>query len=307
VRVISVGAELAEVTTEAVNVDSGSKVEDLQWSPKGQMLAATTSAGNIHCFLGVIPMVAASFNGQVVHMTSLTECTIQDCTHPGAQKLQIPMLATPHCLALTSSHVIASLNNCIQCYDLVAPMEPPQTREYAGGAVEAVTASDTHVAVLLDGRVVAHTIGSASERFVPYCEQDATAFVLTQHFLILATAKGQLQHYAVGNSALEPLNEYRHSRDGAALAVEQLWAPHGGVHMLFRDSGGATFLFSPVNDQVLPAYPCPCLSAATPDTCTVCPLINSDCAHRTGLPSPSFGMHASRGDICAPGATGAGL
>lgn len=250
IRLISVGAELKEVATDAVDIDSGSQVDGLAWSYRGQILAATTAAGSIHCFLGAIPTVSAANSGSVVHMESLAECSVMNCVDPSAARLSVPLRATPHCLALSSAHVVASVNNMVDFYSLDAPLEPPRTRTFAGGAVEAMVASETHLALLIDGRVVVHAVEHPTELITPYQEQDVSAFTLTESFLILATAKGQLQHYSVGEGNAEPLNEYRHSREDVATAIDALWAPHDAVRMLFQDASGGLFLFSPVNDHV---------------------------------------------------------
>lgn len=257
-RIISVGADLCELPSDAVSLGSGASIESLAWSPDGQILSACTLTGHIHCFLGAVPKAVAACEGFVAHMATLTECTVSRFSAHAAAELAVPLPATPHCLAISRQHLAASVNNRVSVHSLAAPADAPHVREYAGGSVEALTMSDSHLAALLDGRVTAHALFADSEALVPYREQDVTAFALTDHFLVIATAKGQLQHYLVGDGTMDPLNEFRHTRGAKPAAIEKVWASRSSVHALFMDNTGAVFHFSPVNDQVLACH-CACL------------------------------------------------
>lgn len=250
VRILTVSTDMSAAGAEAATLDSGDTITGLFWSPGGHMLAATTSSGAVHCFLGVLPRVTATSEGCVAHLTSLAECAITDCVHAGARAVAVPLLAAPHCLALGRSHLLASVNNCVYAHRVASPLEPPHVRTYSGGSIEAMQASSTHVALLMDQRVTVHALEADSEHVTPYREQDVADFALTDEFLIIATSKGQLQHYAVRPGACDPLNEYRHSKKERAVGIERVWAVSGSVQMLFLDSAGKAYLFSPVNDQV---------------------------------------------------------
>ena len=247
---LTVGAQLAEVPADAVSAGSGGAIEALVWSPRGEMLAGISSSSTVHCYLGVLPSVAAAGSGCIAHMSLLAECTVQSCDAAENFEVQVPLAGTPHCLALCGTYLAASMNNCVYTYDLVAPLAPVHVREYPGGAVEALQLSETHVAVLLNGRVLAHALCHDTECNTPYREQDVTAFALTASFLILATSKGQLQHYAAADGSFAPLNEYCHARGETAVGITQVWAPPGVVHMVFLDNEGKLYVFTPVNDQV---------------------------------------------------------
>lgn len=238
------------MAAEAVTLDAGVSVECLAWSPTGQLLLAATASGTMHCFLGLLPVISAVHGGAIAHMTALTEATVSHGLAADPERVGVPMLATPHFMALNGSKLIAAVNNCAHTYDLDAAMAPPRSREYPGGTIDGVQASDTHVALRVDGRVVVHSVDAESECLVPHKERDVTAFALTDTFLILATSKGQLQHYGVRAGAVDPLNEYRHSRQNKPVGIEGVWAAPGAVHVVCSDASGTAFLFSPVNDQV---------------------------------------------------------
>jgi hypothetical protein len=249
IRVLSVGTELTELATERVELESSSKIDSLAWSSQGQILAATTSSGVIHCFLGVVPIVSAVHLGCIVHMTSLAEATVQAPLKPSMQT-SIALTATPHFMALNSSLLICSVNNCTYFYSLDQPLLPPRVREYPGSTIEGLQATDLHLALFMDGRVIVHAIASEGECLVPHKERDVADFALTDVFLIIGTTKGQLQHYKIGDGIIEPLNEYRHSRLDKAVAIEHVWAPSTSTHMVFSDGAGSSFVFSPIDDQV---------------------------------------------------------
>jgi hypothetical protein len=249
IRVLSVGTELTELATGRVELDSSIKVESLAWSPQGQILAAATSTGVIHCFLGVVPLVSAVHMGRIVHMTSLTEASIYTPAQPGV-RASIALAATPHFMALNSSLLICSVNNCAYFHSLDQPLLPPRVREYPGGTIEGMQATNSHLALLMDCRVVVHMIESDSELLVPHKERDVADFALTDVFLIIGTTKGQLQHYKLGDGVLEPLNQYRHSKLDKPVAIERIWAPSMSTHIIFSDAAGSSFVFSPIDDQV---------------------------------------------------------
>ena len=205
IRIVNVGVDLAEVPSEAMTLPPSEAAGALQWSPRGQILAAATDSGTIHCFLGVVPLVHAVFRSSVAHMTSLNECAVQRFPAADAPPVAVPVSVTPHLLAVCSDYVITVLNNRVLFHRLEAPSEPPRAREYPGSSVEAVQASDTHLALLMDGRVIVHGLEHETEKMMPYRDQDVTDFALTEHFLIIGTAKGQLQHYSVAPGAIPQL------------------------------------------------------------------------------------------------------
>ena len=53
-------------------------LDKIEWTDDGQLLAVTTVKGNLHVYLTSLPMLAATQNTRIAHLTSLLEVTIED-------------------------------------------------------------------------------------------------------------------------------------------------------------------------------------------------------------------------------------
>jgi hypothetical protein len=50
----------------------------VQWTRDGQILTVATKDGELHGFLASLPLISASFDARVAHLTSLQELSIED-------------------------------------------------------------------------------------------------------------------------------------------------------------------------------------------------------------------------------------
>jgi hypothetical protein len=262
---VNVGAQLIEVPSERLEVPSGTLITQVQWSPGGQLLAASGSNGALFCALGSLPSVSAAAAQHYACLSTLTEVTV--CDTFGTAVATVPLKFTPHFLALSSTTLAAGMNNQVYFYDLAAystwevdyeqdsVLERAKSKEthhsYDEGTAEALAVNDTLAAALISGRLVVHSVVTpGTDALIPYKGQDVTTFALNENFLVLGTAAGLLQHYSVRCGPLAPLNEFRHTRSGKKAAISGLWAASNRAHLVFLDDAQKAFLFSAVDDQV---------------------------------------------------------
>jgi hypothetical protein len=268
VHTINVGTQLTEVTSERLELPSGTNVTQLQWSPGGQLLAAAGANGTLCCALGSLPNISAAAGENYACLSTLTEVTVYDSF--GTAIASVPLKFTPHFLALSFTTLAAGMNNQVYFYDLEAHStwegdyeHPPGTADsgnqgkketlhvYDEGTAEELAVNDSHAAALIGGRLVVHNVlAPGADALVPYKGQDVTTFDLTENVLVLGTATGLLQHYSALQGPLAPLNEYRHTRNGKKIAITALWAASHRAHLVFVDDTQKAYLFSAVDDQV---------------------------------------------------------
>ena len=133
-------------------------------------------------------------------------------------------------------------------------------REYLG-TVESVKLNADYVAVLTEGRVHLHALGSgdigaggASKMFPEGdAENDICCVSLTKEFLIYATRRGTLSYFYLPDFVT--INEYRHER-----AILKLFPNQLGTRLVFIDDASNGFVYNPVNDE---KYPVPKISTST--------------------------------------------
>lgn len=54
------------------------KLDRIQWSDDGQLLAVSTPQGALHVYLAQLPMLASVSQTRIAHLTSLLEVTVED-------------------------------------------------------------------------------------------------------------------------------------------------------------------------------------------------------------------------------------
>ena len=61
-----------------ISLEDERGLDKIEWTDDGQLLAVTTVKGNLHVYLTSLPMLAATQNTRIAHLTSLLEVTIED-------------------------------------------------------------------------------------------------------------------------------------------------------------------------------------------------------------------------------------
>ena len=86
------------------------KLDKMNWTEDGQLLAVTTTHGAVHAYLTKLPILGDSMETQVAYLTSLREITIIDEVNK-AGPIKIPTQVEPNFLALGQFHLACGMNN----------------------------------------------------------------------------------------------------------------------------------------------------------------------------------------------------
>ncbi|KAG1674427.1 hypothetical protein FOA52_012954 [Chlamydomonas sp. UWO 241] len=256
VRIMDVsGSEYSEVKSDALDLDPGVQVEQVGWSRDGQILTVSTMTGQLFSFLAALPVVFDSHATKVMYLTSVLEVTIADMSSTRAPPVKIDIDSEPAFCGLGPSHAAMGMNNQVSFYRLSGRGGTKvASREYMG-SVSKVKLNDTHVALLIDERVLVHPIeipaGRAPDEFdawlpPPGQQQSVTSIAVTDKFVITSSRESVIAYYLAEDCS--PVNEFRHE-DGA---VTRIWPQPAGSRMVFEDDKAQLYVFNPVNDQVLP-------------------------------------------------------
>ena len=86
------------------------KLDKVQWTEDGQLLAVTTTHGAVHVYLTKLPILGASFQTKVAYLTSLREITITDEV-ANTSPIKIPTQVEPNFIALYEDNLACGMNN----------------------------------------------------------------------------------------------------------------------------------------------------------------------------------------------------
>lgn len=252
VRILDVsGSDYAEVKGDALDLEPHMQVEQVGWSRDGQILTVATQSGQLLSFLAALPVVFDSHASKVLYLTSVLEMTVADVTRRGLA-IRIAIDNEPAFSGLGPSHAAIGMNNQVTFYRLGArDGEKVGQRSYIG-SVQSVKLNETHVALLIDGRVIVHPIegGEGSDEYDMMLppqgqNQTITAVAVTEHFVITACRQGIIAYYLAEDCS--SVNEFRHEEGG----VVRIWPQSQGCRMVFEDDRGSLHVLNPVNDQVI--------------------------------------------------------
>ena len=70
-------SDLKEMTA-IINLDDERSLDRMEWTDDGQLLAVTSTKGNLYVYLTSLPLLAATQQTRIAHLTSLLEVTIED-------------------------------------------------------------------------------------------------------------------------------------------------------------------------------------------------------------------------------------
>ena len=98
-------------TSNVINIDDERGLDNLGWSEDGQLLAVSTSKGNLHVYLSKLPLLGSACNARVAYLTSLLEVTVTSVLESGASSMTIFADIEPTFLALGPYHLALGMNN----------------------------------------------------------------------------------------------------------------------------------------------------------------------------------------------------
>lgn len=244
-----------------MELDGGEYVHRLGWTPDGSMLTVSTTSGALVTYLTSLPVLGEANGSRMVVLSSLNELSVINVvSRSPVARVQVDL--EPAVVGLGPSHVAAGMNNTVYYYrygpDRPAGAAAVNKRSYLG-SVKQVQLNGRHAAILSEGRVLVHPIegpapGSpASDEFdlclpAPSEPGNLACASLTEHFLITGSSAGSLGYYLVAPEGLTVVNETKHAGGG----IRRLFPQPGGHRLVCEDDARCAFMYSPVNDLLLP-------------------------------------------------------
>ncbi|KAJ8298131.1 hypothetical protein KUTeg_024662 [Tegillarca granosa] len=235
-----------------INMDDERGLEKLNWTDDGQLLAVSTTKGNLHIYLTRLPQLASSCSTRIAHLTSLLEVTIEDNIAQD-QPIAVPIDVEPSFLGIGPYHLGVGMNNRAWFYVLGdTGLEKLKDREYLG-TVQSLCLNADYAAVRFEGKVQLHmiegeTTGTTDERETKlFPEQDdskITCHDITPDFLIYGTDNGGINYFFIEDWQF--VNEFRH-----VVGIRKLFPDPSGTRIAFIDDKSDGFIYNPVNDQLL--------------------------------------------------------
>ncbi|KAL8576385.1 hypothetical protein ACOMHN_048952 [Nucella lapillus] len=235
-----------------ITLDDERTLDRMAWSDDGQLLAVSTPKGSLHVYLAKLPMLHATCQTRVAHLTSLLEVTVQDSVL-GEKPVTIATEVEPSFVGVGPSHVALGMNNSAWFYSLGDDgPEKKETREYLG-TVETMHINKTYAAVSFDKKVLLHLIESnenvsedRESRLFPGPDSDTkiTCHVLTPEFLVFSTQSGSIHFFYVEDWQF--VAEHRHM-----VGIRKIFPDSTGTRILFIDEKSDGYVLNPVSDTVV--------------------------------------------------------
>ena len=120
-------------TSNVINIDDERGLDKIEWSEDGQLLAVSTTRGNMHVYLSKLPLLGSSCNSRVAYLTSLLEVTVTGVLEAESHSMTIVADIEPTFLALGPYHLALGMNNRAWFYLLGdASVEFLKDKEYLG-------------------------------------------------------------------------------------------------------------------------------------------------------------------------------
>ncbi|XP_050433820.1 WD repeat-containing protein 19 [Adelges cooleyi] len=249
-------------TTAVLSVEETSVLDHVTWSEDGRLLAATTSDGCVHLYLGALPMLSASFNNCVAFLTSLNKITIH-YSYPDKNQptdiISVMAEMEPTILGIGPFNLAVGMNNTVWYYQ-INTNEPNKLsttligdQEYLK-SVKSICLNAEFVSVLFEGRLQLHTIDSVvskevndnvSKIFPMEKSKIINNHYLTSDFLIYSTDTGIIYYFY-----LEDWTEcftYKHE-----CGIVKLFPNPDGIKCLIIDAKNEAYLYNPVFEEMLP-------------------------------------------------------
>ncbi len=241
-------------TSNVITLDEERSLDHMEWSEDGQLLAVSTSKGNLHVFLSRLPLVGSAYQSRVAYLTSLLEVTIASAVEQG-QTWTISADIEPSFIALGPYHLALGMNNRAWFYALSeVTVELLRDREYLGTVTD-IHLNGDYCSVGFDGKVQLHVLegegheGEVSEdresRIFPEQGRNdvISCHALTPDFLLLGTDMGTISYFFLEDWST--VQEFRHM-----AGIRELVPEPNGTKTVVVDAKGQGFIYDPVKDEI---------------------------------------------------------
>ena len=239
-------------------------LDKMDWSDDGQLLTISTHTGSVYTFLTKLPILGASYQTKICHLTALQEITVSDPGNPDEPKMKQWVPVEPSFVAIGPYHIATGLNNQAYFYVLtdegkIEPLTNQVDPKTYMSTIDKLVMNAAYAAVLTDGRLHLHLIEGEEGNIdddrdsilFPTNNQDSgriTCCALTSAFCIYGTASGSLFYFLLEDWVL--VNEYKH--EGGGVGIKMIFPDPSGTRLVFVDDKDDMALYNPVNDVVLP-------------------------------------------------------
>ncbi|XP_052278623.1 WD repeat-containing protein 19-like isoform X1 [Dreissena polymorpha] len=237
-----------------INLDDERSLDRMEWTEDGQLLAVTSTKGNLYVYLTSLPMLAATQQTRIAHLTSLLEVTIEDNIQQ-EQPATIAVDVEPSFLGIGPYHLAVGMNNRAWFYLLGDNgLEQLKDREYLG-TVHSIKLNADYASAHFDDKIQLHmiegeTTGTTDEReskLFPDKDVNQTRITchdMTPEFLIFGTDNGGLFYFFIED--WQYVNEFRH-----VVGIRKLFPDPSGTRLVFIDDKKDGYVYNPVNDHLV--------------------------------------------------------
>jgi WD repeat-containing protein 19 len=225
-------------------------LNEMQWTPDGQILTVASTNGNVYNFLTSIPMLYSAHETKVLHLTGLREFSITDVvTNQLISKFETE--EEPTLCSLGDRYCAVGMNNRIWFYNYKG--ELVAEREVLGSA-EKICVGYEFAGILNGGKVTLIEIEQrddtgtkADDRSFPENDDgnDITCFAITPDFLVYATTRGSIYFYSLFDQT--SVTEHRFD-----LPITHLFPNVLGTRVIVFDETHQASVYNPVDNSTVP-------------------------------------------------------
>ena len=243
-------------TSNVISLDDERGLDHMDWSEDGQLLAVSTSKGNLHVYLSKLPLLGSACQTRVAHLTSLLEVTVAtvalDSSGTGPS-ITVAADIEPSFLALGPFHLALGMNNRAWFYLLgETNVELLRDREYLGTVADMQLNAD-YCAVRYEGKIQLHVLESEgvvteereSKIFPETGKSDViSCMALTSDFLVWGTDMGSIGIFFLEDWSL--VSEFKH-----ITGIKEMVAESSGTKVAFIDSKNQGYVYNPNTEAVV--------------------------------------------------------
>ena len=239
-------------TSNVITLDDERGLDHMDWSEDGQLLAVSTSKGNLHVYLSKLPLLGSACQTRVAYLTSLLEVTVTSAVEPIAS-ITVAADIEPTFLALGPFHLALGMNNRAWFYLMgETNVDLLRDREYLG-TVQDMQVNADYCAVRYEGKIQLHVLESEgvvtedreSKIFPETGKTDViSTMALTPDFLIWGTDMGGIGYFLLEDWTM--VSEFKH-----ITGIKDMVAEPSGTKLALIDSKNQGYIYNPNTDQLV--------------------------------------------------------
>ena len=243
-------------TSNVISLEDERGLDHMDWSEDGQLLAVSTSKGNLHVYLSKLPLLSSSCQTRLAHLTSLLEVTVANCALESGSGPSITVAADiePSFLALGPFHLALGMNNRAWFYLLgETNVELLRDREYLGSVADIQLNAD-YCAVRYEGKIQLHVLETEEDQreskiFPETGKSDViSCMALTADFLVWGTDMGTIGYFFLEDWSL--VSEFKHIT-GIREMVAEGGGGGSGTKIAFIDTKNQGYVYNPNTEAVV--------------------------------------------------------